>query len=593
MENRTPSHLTATSRGPTLAIKLAACLALLVAAFMGGFGLVLHRNMEDTIRAQLEHAAVDAARTAAQVDLVAWTRTFDTIDQGLTIDEIQARVDAGTIADFEVYDADPERLAAIAWNEGRFERFLEGDTRILAVEVFRWEDGERGMTVGAAYPGTEGPRNASFAHPADLQPARFGAGEAQAGTLTVGERSWPVVRGSHPIVGPDGAQTGEVVVHVHASSVAEASAAFSENVTYAGAIFMAIGALFAYIMARILTNPVRRLQDDARAVVSGDLEHHTLAHSSDEIGQLARTFETMTRWLARAREAEDEAEGFRHELAAAADVTESLFPRRLPSLPGWALCGLHDREASPGGGIYDGLELPDGRLGLLVADSSVGGAPGALVAALARAAVRVAAERHGDPGQILREANGRLAPDLGAGLTVGALLLVLDPQTGRVSVANAGHAPVLHLHAAVGGVEPVLAEGLPLGAGSPSEFDERLAVADLDVEPGDALVLFASDLSLLSAPDGEVLGERRLAELVRQAAGLPADEIVERLGTTLRTWHGGETLGADVTLVAVSRGTAAAPNDNGSAREVAGSRAGPRDPADAQASPAPARPARG
>jgi serine phosphatase RsbU (regulator of sigma subunit) len=78
--------------------------------------------------------------------------------------------------------------------------------------------------------------------------------------------------------------------------------------------------------------------------------------------------------------------------------------------------------------------------------------------------LRFAAERSADPGAVLRDANARLAPDLGQGLNVAVLLVVIDPATGAASIANAGHRPLLHLHAKRGSVETVHSEGVPLGA---------------------------------------------------------------------------------------------------------------------------------
>ncbi len=540
-------------KGVPLAIKITVSVAVLVALFMAGFGLVLHSSLEQTIRDQIVHEAINAARTAAQADLVTWTKNFATVDEGLTGREIQTRVDSQSIDDFQVYNQDPVRRAQVEWNSARFRRFLGESTRILAVEVFRWEGGVRGQTVGTAYPIVEGATSAEFDTGGDRGPLSMGAGMAEEGLLTVGDSRWHVIRGSYPILGRDDVQEGEVVVHIYAAAITDAAEAFSRRVGYAGVVFILISTVVAFFVARKLTSPMRRLQDDAEAVVAGNLRHHTRPHSRDEIGQLAQTFERMTRWLAESREVEREAEEFRHELEAAADVTASLFPKTLPAVPGWTLGGLHDREASPGGGTYDVLEMPGGKLGLLVAEASSGGAPGALIAAMARSTLRFAAERNADPGSVLRDANARLAPDLSQGLNVAVLLVVLDPATGQVSVANAGHPPLLHYHAGQDGLEPVYTEGVAMGSELEGGFDAALSVADLTVEPDDRLVMFASGISLLPGPDGEVLGEKRLAALVKQAGRLPADELVERVAATLRKYHDEPSLGADVTLVAIGR----------------------------------------
>jgi len=550
-------HRPARVRGVPLTVKLTLGAGLLVALFMAGFRLVLLDTMEDTIRSQIVHEAVSAARTAAQVDLDVWTWSHHTIDEGLDGREIQARVDEQTPEQFAAYANDSERLARVAWNRARLERLLGDETRLLAMEVFRWVDGRRGGTVASIYPTDASDSLPEYLAGSLRAPVNIGRGVAEEGTLTVGERSWYVIRGSYPILGPGDVQTGEVVVHVDGADIAAASQAFDEQVAYAGAGLLAVCMLVAYLLARGLTRPVQRLRADAAAVLAGNLHHHALPHSHDEIGQLAQTFDSLRRWLAEAEAleaaAEHEAEGYRDELAAAADVTASLFPRELPSLPGWSLGGLHDREAAPGGGLYDVLRMPDGKLGIVVAETSAGGAPGALVAAMLRSTVRLVAERESDPGSVLREVDARLAPDLGPGLNVAIMLVVIEPASGKAVLANAGHRPLLHHHAAGDTITAVSSGGPALGSVDAATFDEALQVGSLRVEPGDTLVLFASQISNLAAPDGELLGERRLASLVKQAAGLPADRLVTVVGDTLRKYHGGESLGADVTLVAIGR----------------------------------------
>lgn len=548
MATSAPEHRPLPTKGIPLELKLTASVGLLVALFMAGFGLLLHDELEQTIRAQILHEAVNSARTAAHADLVVWTENYATIDEGLAPDAIQARVDGESRAQYDAYIADEARLAQIAWNEGRLDRMVAGEERLLGVEIFRWQDGARGVAVDTSYALGDGASGATFT--TTLASVEIGRGEATEGRLRVQDDERPVIRGSYPIVARDGAKAGEVVTYINASAIEDAATAFSENVAYAGAGFLAVSVILAYIVARTLTSPVRRLRADTEAVAAGDLSHRTHPHSHDEIGQIARTFEYMTRWLARAEKAERVAEHDRHELEAAAEVTASLFPKTLPQVAGWSLGGLHDREASPGGGTYDALQLPGGRLGLYVAEASAGGAPGALVTAMARASLRYAAEQHDDPGAVLRAAHEHLAPDLGAGITVAAVFVVLDPSTGRVTVANAGHRPPLHHHAARDGIGLVQTDGVALGA---EGFDAALQVGHVTLDEGDSLVLFASEISMLAGTDGEVLGERRLAAMVKEAAGVPADQLVERVGEALRDYHGDDSLGADVTLVAVGR----------------------------------------
>jgi serine phosphatase RsbU (regulator of sigma subunit) len=540
-------------KGVPLAAKMAASLAILVAVFMASFGVVLKRFVEETVTVQILRAATDSARSAAQADMDAWTPNFDTEDQGLSRDEMQAKVDAMSPYDYRLYEGDQTRKAQITWNRQRFARFLGAGTRILAVELFRWGHGERGALVGASYLDEENRAAAEFVPLVGRPAERFGAGAGQEGLLRVGNDTQHVIRGSYPIMDRNGMQEGEIAIHIDAKAIEEAVASFYWKVGYAGMVFILVGAAVSLLLGRRITRPLRLLQDDIRAVAAGDLDHHTRPHSTDEIGQLARTFDHMTRSLAEARDSERAAAASRRELAVAAEVTGSLFPKRLPDLPGWSMGGLHDTSGAPGGGTYAVLKLPGGKVGFLLAEASGGGVPGALVAAMARSSLRVVAEREADPGVVLREVNAHLSPDLREGLYVTALLAVLDPATGKLAVANAGHPPLLHHHVEIDGLETVLSEGIALGFDKGPVFDQTLKVAEIEVEPGDTVVLYAAGVCSLSGADGHVLGENRFAALVKREAGQPADQMVQRIGATMRKFRGRENLGPEVTLLAIGR----------------------------------------
>ncbi len=540
-------------KGVPLAAKLAAVISLIVAVFMVGFGFALVGFVEETVLGEMQQAAVDAARTAAQADMDAWTPHFGTVDQGLSAGEIQAKVDAMSPYDFRLYDNDETRKAQIAWNRQRFVRFLGPGTRLVAVELFRWVGGQRTSLVGASYIDEEGRTpETSFAPARGLAPRTVGRGSAQEGFLYIGRDNWHVIRGSYPILDGDGEQEGEIAVHLRADAIDEATDGFVTKVAYAGMIFVLLGAALSFLLGRRITRPLRLLQDDIRAVAAGDLDHHTRPRSTDEIGQLARTFDHMTRSLAEARDLERSAAASRRELAVAAEVTGSLFPRELPAVPGWGCAGLHDTSGKPGGSTYDVLRMPDGKLGLLLAEASGSGVPAALVIAMTRSTLRVVAEHETDPGTILREVNAWISEDLRQGMYVTALLVVVDPETGRAEVANAGHPPLLHKHAGIDGIETVLSEGIALGFDEGPVFDQTLKVAETVIEPGDKILLSSS--GVVSLPGGgDVLGEARFVNLVKREAERDVDTMMKRVGATLRKFHGAESLGPDVTLLTLER----------------------------------------
>lgn len=533
-------------RGLPVAAKLALFLAGGVAAFMIVFGVVLGGFLGDTVRDQVRRSAAEAARAASRADLDTWTRHFGTEDQGLTAQQIYDKNAAKSGFDLRMYEQDEERLAQLEWNAGRLARFVDAGSNVLAADVMVFGAAGERRILAASYEGS-----LEFAPYANRRAVSYGSASALEGLFRAAGVSHDAIRGSAPILDEAGQVVGEFSVYVQASAVHDAIAAFHLKVAYAALVFIVLGTGMAFVLGRVITRPLRMLQEDIRAVARGELDHHTKPHSSDEIGELARTFDHMTRSLQAAQVAEREAAARRHEIAVAAEVV-TLFPRRLPDIPGFDLAQLHEETPALGGDYHDVIAMSGGRMGFLSVGASGSGAPAAMVTSMARSFLRVVAAGESDPGVVLRRVNALLSGDLRKGMYVSVLLCVLDPRDGMVRCANAGHAPLMHWQADEGQLHVVHTEGIALGFDKGPVFDQALKVAERQVCKGDRLVLHGPKTQKLAGADGEVLGDRRLAALVKREASHGAREFVVRVEAVLRKFGGRSDL-EGVTLLTLGR----------------------------------------
>jgi len=196
-------------------------------------------------------------------------------------------------------------------------------------------------------------------------------------------------------------------------------------------------------------------------------------------------------------------------------------------------------------------ELPGGRMALLIGAASGTGMPAAMVMAMARSFVAALAGRESDPGAILREASALLSPDLRRGMYVTVLLAILDPRTHSLTVANAGHAPLLLVRG--GKLTAVHSEGIAMGLDKGPVFDSTLKVVRLQLQPGDRAVLYTPGVTRVNGADGSTLGEERFAALVRREAVHPAETFTARMGATIRKFRGEAPITDSVTLLTLGR----------------------------------------
>jgi anti-sigma regulatory factor (Ser/Thr protein kinase) len=231
------------------------------------------------------------------------------------------------------------------------------------------------------------------------------------------------------------------------------------------------------------------------------------------------------------------------ELAVAQLVQKTLLPQSLPELDGWKIAAYYQPARAVGGDFYDFRTLPDGKLAIIIGDVTDKGVPAALVMATTRTLLRAASERLGSPGAVLERVNDLLQPDIPDRMFVTCLYAVLDPATGHLVYANAGHD--LPYRAGPGGVEELRARGMPLGLLPGMGYEEK----ETTLSPGDTLLLYSDGLVEAHDPQREMYGFPKLRQ---ELADFDGGDLVDFLLTTLHdfvgpTWEQED----DVTLVTV------------------------------------------
>jgi phosphoserine phosphatase len=243
-----------------------------------------------------------------------------------------------------------------------------------------------------------------------------------------------------------------------------------------------------------------------------------------------------------------------HELQTAVNmgrlIQNGFLPRLLPLIPGYELANWWRPAETVSGDYYDVIPLPDGRLGLVVADVSGHGVGAALLMASVRAMLHVLARMRSDPAEILPTLAELISPDLEGGRFLTFLMLALDPRTHELTYCNAGHGPALLFRRQTRSFEVVHSTDLPLGF--LTDFSPRPAKR-IKVQPGDLLVLATDGLIELQNEEHEMFGRRRLEEIVRGNCTMVAQDLVMAIQDAA-----GEFLGAcnprdDVTLMVLER----------------------------------------
>lgn len=218
-------------------------------------------------------------------------------------------------------------------------------------------------------------------------------------------------------------------------------------------------------------------------------------------------------------------ERLRRELELAAEIQRGLLPPRPPA--GFPVFGVNVPVRQVSGDFYDFFALEDGRIGFCLGDVSGKGMNAALLMAKTQSLYRCLG-RHGErPGRLLGALNREICETASLGMFVTMVGGVLDPDAGRVWLANAGHEPPL-LHAGDGAFRDFPAEQPPLGVLPDPTPDGCFPECEIDLDGG-ALYVFSDGLTEARGADGAPLEVAGVRNALAAAAGLPLAERLERV----------------------------------------------------------------
>jgi len=242
-----------------------------------------------------------------------------------------------------------------------------------------------------------------------------------------------------------------------------------------------------------------------------------------------------------------ERERVEQELRVARSIQQASLPKEVPTLEGWQISPFYQPAREVGGDFYDIFELKDGRLGIVVGDATGKGVPAALVMTSARSMLRAVAQASDySPGEVLRRVNDPLVIDIPPNMFVTCFYGVLDPKSGSLRYANAGHdLPYVRRG---NDAEELRARGMPLGLMLGMSYEENEIVLDA----GDSTLFYSDGLVEAHDPKGEMFGFPRLRALIAEhgAERSLGDFLMEELYSfTGEVWEQED----DITLLTLER----------------------------------------
>ncbi len=276
---------------------------------------------------------------------------------------------------------------------------------------------------------------------------------------------------------------------------------------------------------------------------------------------IERTLEHLA-MLREALEARDKLVALRSDLALASKMQQSILPTQFPESPDFEVFANMEPARDVGGDFFDVIDLPEGRVGITVADVSGKGVPAALFMMSSRTllnSVAVARANPGDvlgevnrllqPGDVLSEVNRMLQENNDAAMFVTVFFAVFDSATGEFVYANGGHNPPLIVHA--DGSSSLLTQDPGVALGVAPEFEYKRYTTTLS--PGDAIILYTDGVTEAENNRQEQFGLERLREICTNSPPKNAKEINDAIFQAVKDFAGRAPQFDDITCLTLYR----------------------------------------
>lgn len=242
-------------------------------------------------------------------------------------------------------------------------------------------------------------------------------------------------------------------------------------------------------------------------------------------------------------------ERLEYEFHLARQIQQTFLPDQLPAFDDWDLAAYWHPARQVGGDFYDVFELPDGELGLIIADVSDKGIPAALFMAVTRTLLRAVILERSSPGWVLQRINELLIPENKQEMFVTIVYAVLCPEKGTLTYANAGHNPPYLVSMLDNEITELQRTGSALGIVENAIINEH----EIQINECDCVLFYTDGITEAVSQEQEFFGEDNLKLVLGKNFRNSAEEVVKNIEESVYSFMGTTVPNDDLTMLVLQR----------------------------------------
>lgn len=235
------------------------------------------------------------------------------------------------------------------------------------------------------------------------------------------------------------------------------------------------------------------------------------------------------------------------DLELAERIQHCFLPKAAPPVSGYRFAESYTAAQHIGGDYYDFVEISKNFFGIAVGDVAGKGVSAALYMAKLSSEMRFYARDRRSPGAVLTVLNNALSDEMEGGMFVTLILLILEPETRRLSISAAGHFPPLLRSGDNMVSELQLKNNFPIGIVKDNKYGDT----DYLLNDGDRIVLYTDGVTEAMNKDGVLFGKDRLKQAILRGGESP-EEVLESINQAIAAHCAGYRQSDDLTMVCLA-----------------------------------------
>ena len=241
------------------------------------------------------------------------------------------------------------------------------------------------------------------------------------------------------------------------------------------------------------------------------------------------------------------------ELEIARQLQLRLLPEKNPSVDGYTIQGFCLPAKEVGGDYYDFIELADNKLGIVIGDVAGKGLPAAIYMTLTKGIFLSFTKTNISPKEALIKVNQLLYQSLRRGSFVTMCFAILDNPKNELTIARAGHEPLLHSINNDSIIKEIKPKGMGLGLEEGKIFESSFEEQTIKLNEKDLIIFYTDGVSDSRDSSLNNYGIKRIKDVITKNKELPIAQLVTETINDVRTFSGNTPQYDDMTLIAVKR----------------------------------------